>query len=78
VTDNWQPFVGAPRDGTIVLVAATYRNDVRGVHNGMQAVQPAYFHPGRSDLAGWHWACGYKIETEWTPTHWMPLPAPPH
>lgn len=72
---TWQPIETAPKDGTIVLTAHKTKDGIR--------VVPAQWRASRLHasltLFGWHlcqWS-DLNIEHSLSPTHWMPLPAPP-
>lgn len=77
---EWQPIENAPRDGTPVLL---YKPDERMVGDYTLV---GYW--GEWPDQGWCWiACdgkplGYFSQViekpQGYPTHWMPLPAPPH
>jgi hypothetical protein len=76
VTMEWQPIETAPKDGTEVLVW-------NGGNDGF------YTTPGQMGVAYWGrqgfperkraWCASDCCDgvTTYTPTHWMPLPAPP-
>lgn len=61
---KWQPISTAPKDGT----------DILG-YDGYQMTTVTWFEIGK-----W-WSLvapgSYAEDSEWTPTHWMPLPEPP-
>ncbi len=61
---EWQPIETAPRDATHVL----------GYADGEMTT--VYW----TTWGGWSLVApgGYAEEDDWEPTHWMPLPAPPH
>lgn len=58
---NWQPIETAPKDGKDVLVFT---------HNGL--VRLAFY----DKALGGVWS-SWPGRNQCTPTHWMPLPAPP-
>jgi len=62
---NWQPIETAPKDGTRIIVAK---------QSGyvMAWASSAYWFD-REKYSGWT----DGVDTLATPTHWMPLPAPP-
>lgn len=77
---EWQPIETAPKDGTAVYVCDT--------ETWEPAPMIAHWGQHNSWDDGSHWLCGRK--DDWprgkikrepaimpTPTHWMPLPAPP-
>ena len=65
---DWQPIETAPKDGTRMLgasgpdVSITSWDSFRKWINESAVTDDGY---------GWY---GHD---DWTPTHWMPLPAPP-
>jgi hypothetical protein len=70
---EWQPIETAPKDGTRVLA---FWPNIFGHGNATQT--ESWFGPRAAD---WGEAC-WQSAFEWddghnTPTHWMPLPAPP-
>lgn len=61
---DWQPIETAPKDGTMILAYE---------HDGLPIYRDTKWQDG-----GWLWAeiiDGY--DAGWSPSHWMPLPAPP-
>lgn len=65
---EWQPIETAPKDGTEIIIFGSR----------------VYFHPvmARYENDGW-WVPDAPLECPWTelasePTHWQPLPDPPH
>lgn len=63
---EWHPIDTAPKDGTRIIV---YRHRTYG---NPKTVGEDYWFKGNN---GWCWA---KSNSGSQPTHWMPLPAPPH
>jgi hypothetical protein len=61
--EAWRPIETAPRDGTLILVYATA---------GQHGLPELY------SLCSWHEQAGFCICELRKPTHWMPLPKPPH
>ena len=61
---EWQPIETAPRDGTAIL----------GWDGQKQSTAEWY-------ETGEYWSLcvmgAWAEDSEWWPTHWMPLPAPP-
>jgi len=66
---NWRTMKTAPKDGTPILG-----------YDGYNMTTVFYWHPYNRPGDGW-WslveAGAYAEDSEWTPTHWMPLPPPP-
>lgn len=60
--EGWQPIKTAPKDGTYVLGYGPH--ETRGYY-----VDAIHFYLGRFTI---EWMSGFG-----SPTHWMPLPAPP-
>jgi len=62
---DWQPIETAPKDGTRVLL--------------VEAEQPTGVSTGWWTMAGWRdfGDIGCSGLADYSPTHWMPLPAPP-
>lgn len=80
----WQPIETAPKDGTEVLV---YRDD-QGVMLARYTSAAEFLTD--TELADWteeqayqedwfgaDFICGYRMDGDLVPTHWMPLPTPP-
>jgi hypothetical protein len=67
---DWQPIETAPTDGTNVLIAEVSRGSLGEAYYDYNA-----------DQKRWYWANtgagDYPDPHEPSPTHWMPLPAPP-
>ena len=67
---EWQPIETAPKDGTPVLLWPFAPQDFwagyapQEVCLGFNALDEGWFNPEQR--------CAFE------PTHWMPLPAPPH
>lgn len=66
--ESWQPIETAPKDGTSFLAC----------HAG-SGVHQITWHGKASHIPLYGWAHGEDVEDVdlWSPTHWMPLPAPP-
>lgn len=75
----WQPIETAPKDGTWIIVTTPHAED----EDPLESNEP--------DCCIVRWAAdihgdGWAWETAWAdqalnttlPTHWMPLPPPPH
>ena len=75
---EWQPIETAPRDETEVLVMYMHI-DTQIVHNGFYASEADGWEP--QDVGWWTYlhseVSRIKLDDWMTPTHWMPLPAPP-
>jgi hypothetical protein len=72
---NWQPIETAPKDGTDVLVMYMHI-ETQVVHNAFFNVddpgeEPAWWSYDKSEVSR------IRLDGFMTPTHWMPLPAPP-
>lgn len=65
--DGWRPIETAPKDGTAVLV---YLAPFEPMQGSYIATYDAWFVGARSII-------GKQLGDAYTPTHWMPLPAPP-
>ena len=67
--DAWQPIETAPKDGALVLLCRI----------GVTSTWPAWWRQrkafDRRHKTGWHSSMNSPIK--FSPTHWMPLPAPP-
>lgn len=80
VTDplNWQPIDTAPKDGTHILVCQwPLHGDPK---DGLQMfVQNAAFWPENGEDGEWvvYNDQTYELPVFFSPTHWLPLPAPP-
>lgn len=74
VVSQWQPIETAPRDGTVVL-AYNARGARSGHRHFFAFSDPAPEGQCWAAEAGWR-----EPGRDWPsyPTHWMPLPAPPH
>lgn len=70
---EWQPIETAPHEDRVMIVVADYAES-----------WPAFWHDGKDNYwvkEGWYDAIDYGnllIATPSNPTHWMPLPTPPH
>ena len=71
---EWQPIETAPKDGAAVLIyqPADTDNDLPAVIQ-VARYEATLFEP---NIFRWIEAEGEQYET-YSPTHWMPLPAPP-
>ena len=84
--EAWQPIASAPRDGTLVLLLVAQ-------HDAENSSMPtedelAYRTIGHNNhehdgddtwrFAGWCWSHDHYVEGRGNPTHWQPLPSPPH
>jgi hypothetical protein len=71
---EWQPLDTAPEDGTRVL----FYDPRRGMREGNM---PKGYSPGTWTFKQFSprkaWWTGREFYDSYTPTHWMPLPAPP-
>lgn len=61
-TESWQPIETAPKDGTRLLLHYAPRRLTK---------------VGKWDAGSCYWSADQWLH-EKAPTHWMPLPAPPH
>lgn len=85
---EWQPIETAPKDGTLVILCRHQYQPVSGkwiwsnqlnttrdldeLHGGAWvAFDPEGVFDSDHELAD------YLLDTEWQPTHWMPIPEPP-
>lgn len=66
---QWQPIDSAPRDGTLIDLWVTC-----GSTGGKGRLPNARWHPGTIQ---WIDSSLFPVSNTLTPTHWMPLPAPP-
>jgi hypothetical protein len=70
---EWQPIETAPKDGSEFL---SYSPDIFGqTKYGFQCV--CFFDGREFYISDDEYGRGDMCNTEVTPTHWMPLPAPP-
>lgn len=80
--EGWQPIETAPLDGREVLVWGLVADSSETFPDFRPAAAPriAYFTESRSGLSQWHGesAGAHDEYLYWRPTHWRPLPAPPH
>lgn len=68
-TTGWQPIETAPKDGTWVMLGRAGRMpEVGSWENGSPWLDGWFCGGERSDSYG----------PDFDPTHWMPLPEPPH
>lgn len=74
---EWQPIETAPKDGTKLLLFVVQEPDdycrAVGLPEGWSAIE----------VGEYSWHCsghehGWEHPTAGSPTHWMPLPQPPH
>lgn len=68
---EWQPIETAPKDGTPIIV---------GVAGLDRSSGEAHWWQGEDGRGGWQtWDGANHRRTVYatTPTHWMPMPAPP-
>ena len=77
----WLPIATAPRDGTWVLLAGGECDYDEESDAKTRPVVGQWRNYRNGRTTDWHWQFawydgGYYGEYE-TPTHWMPLPAPP-
>ena len=76
---EWQPIETAPRDGTDVIVMYMHI-DTQIVHNafwmgeddGCDEREVGWWSYDKSEVSR------LKLDDWMTPTHWTPLPPPPH
>jgi len=75
--EAWRDIESAPRDGAVVQIG--WWDKTKKWQTRMAWWETATMQHG--DFPGWtDWACrsfGYEEVEVYTPTHWMPLPAPP-
>ena len=69
---EWQPIDTAPKDGTEILVYGIATGELGGVHEKPETWKVSWFFKNWSLCGGE----GYVVWVD-SPTHWMPLPAPP-
>jgi hypothetical protein len=70
---DWFPIDSAPRDGTRVLVYSA------NACTNEQVFAARFLYPNDKDgLCGWWESLDTTEPVDVSPTHWMPLPAPPH
>lgn len=72
---EWKTIESVPRDETVVLLYCPESWDTKGVRVG-------WWHNAENALEdGWYeneWASHMLTDLYGKPTHWMPLPEPPH
>lgn len=74
---EWQPIETAPKE-TEILVGRYVDKEWRICQSGH------YYEPGNyleNEPPGWFWSCDWdngSVTDDEGPTHWMPLPEPPH
>ena len=74
---EWQPITTAPKDGTaILLIRDSYQPLVGCWHRSIKPrwIEGEAFDKKCSNPDCWN---DYFKNTEYEPTHWMPLPKPP-
>jgi hypothetical protein len=89
--DNWQPIETAPRDGTAILIfepnghygSMTSSEMPRDFEGGFyRSDDPRLIHYDDYRFAIGYWTPRYRWGNrncaDVNPTHWQPLPAPPH
>jgi hypothetical protein len=69
---SWRPIETVPKDGSTIDLWC--RNISQG-STGEVRIPDAWWD---DDVDRWVDSTGFCIEQKWCPTHWMPLPAPPH
>jgi len=72
---SWQPIETAPKDGTVLILAA---HDIHGHSDPggpRRIVRSAYWDDYLCSGRG-EWSAS-AFTTHYPPTHWMPLPDPP-
>lgn len=72
---EWQPIDSAPKDRVVLLYGCEYHRHVFG--------RGYWFHGVPGDGEGWITSSFYTSPEDdsrgiFTPTHWMPMPAPPN
>lgn len=72
----WEPIESAPRDGTRVILFTKWLGD-KLCPDPFDEVQVGYWDDGNQTHDVWHREPGWVTEFIGTPTHWIPLPAPP-
>ncbi len=74
---EWQPIETAPKDGTTILLyrpsAAAWAKVTVGKYKDDNFAKKA-----KPYWEIWFKIGGVRESREWNPTHWMPLPVPPH
>lgn len=76
---GWQPIETAPKDGTLIIIGFYRPNVFEGPGDGPQSwcCLGRYDANDKPPLTASAWQNNYGQGFSWTPTHWMPLPAPP-
>lgn len=78
---DWQPIETAPKDGTAILIwqPSHERHDDkhRGGNYDDNRYAIGYWRTDQDPSRGCEWMWGNRNAAFVTPTHWMPLPAPP-
>ena len=67
---DWQPIETAPRDGTLILVCT------RG-YQRIRSMMTTFWSEASAKRFGAKFGWYHEGDGAITPTHWMPLPAPP-
>ena len=85
IFSQWQPIATAPKDGSFILVSGGDIDTELGSTEKQDSVAKAlyewdgYDDETSEDLYSWVVAdgCYYRVKII-NPTHWMPIPNPPH
>lgn len=64
---TWEPFETAPRDGTIVLAWIEVEGDPEYPNVVLACWSDGWYDASTGEYGDW-----------FQPTHWMPMPDPPH
>jgi hypothetical protein len=81
---QWQPIATAPKDGTDIIVCvwiATVPIVNSGYYDDGELFSGTGFNSKEALEGWWAWRSSVgseKLDDIMTPTHWMPLPKPPH
>lgn len=72
--NGWRTIESAPRDGTLVLLAGINGfSNLRGYGHWLEEDPSAEW-----SGPGWWGACSGRYGELGPPTHWQPMPEPPH